>query len=373
MDITKPYFLIMPALISLFSCHFFFYELSFFVVINSPLILVLFAVVSSILMFSVGVDRLPENSVSVALINSTNKFNRVFWIIIGASFASSTLLVLYFSNKFGFYSIFVNASLLQTNAISNSLGNFLYLNVFVFPVLFILTLYKSKLYFVLLFFSLFFLYFAGIKSYMFQSFALLGLILLSGRKVGSLSFYSFLLLSALFLYFFIYDVLIDLASENAGHSFDRFLSYFSGSWATYSFYLKDGLETPYPGLTIFYPIYKLASMGQITLDEYYRFYEINGFQLNVVPLFQLAYLEGGFWLQLFMVFVLSFAYVFLRLLCFQYKRNVFFRVCLYFFCSTFIISSLFANVFQDLPVYISIFILIFAGFISQVRLKKRLR
>ena len=65
MDITKPYFLIMPALISLFSCHFFFYELSFFVVINSALVLALFAIVSSLLMFALVSVRLHENSLIV--------------------------------------------------------------------------------------------------------------------------------------------------------------------------------------------------------------------------------------------------------------------------------------------------------------------
>lgn len=369
MDITKPYFIVLPALISLFLCHFFFFNLSFFVVVNSASVLILFALVCSLLMYSLGLDRLPAKIFSERQFNSTKGFNAIFLSMVVVSFLSSALLVVDFSSKFGFYSIFINASLLQKNAISNSLGNFLYLNVFIFPVLFILTFYRSKLYLILLFLSLFFLYFAGIKSYIFQSFALLGLILMSGKKFSSLAIYSFLMLLALFFYFFVYDVFIDLSSSSAGHSFDRFLSYFSGSWATYYFYLIDGLETPYPGLTVFYPIYKIASMGQITLDEYYRFYNINGFQLNVVPIFQLAYLEGGFWLQFFMVFFLSFVYVFIRFLCVKFEGNIFFRVCLYFYCSTFVISSLFSNVFQDLPVYISIFLLIFAGIISQLRLR----
>ena len=371
MDITKPYFLIMPALISLFLCHFFFFDLSFFVIFNSSLVLVLFAVVCSLLMYSLGLGRSLAISSSVRLFDRTKRFDGIFLIIVIFSFLSSAFLVLDFVRQFGFASIFLNASLLQKNAISNSLGNFLYLNVFIFPIVFVLSMNRSKLYVLLLFLSLFFLYFAGIKSYIFQSFALLGLILLSGKRFSSLVFYSFFLFLALFLYFFVYDVFIDLSSDSANHSLDRFLSYYSGSWGTYLFYLVDGLDTPYPGLTVFYPFYKIVSMGGITLDDYYRFYDVNGFQLNVVPIFQLAYLEGGFSLQLFLIFFLSFIYVFIRFLCIKFKHNIFFRICLYFYCSTFIISSLFSNVFQDLPVYISIFLLILAGIVSQLRLSRR--
>ncbi|MAA64495.1 MAG: hypothetical protein CL581_06935 [Alteromonadaceae bacterium] len=371
MDITKPYLLILPGVISLFLCHFFFFELSVFVVLNSFLVLFLFSTVSYFLMFFLGLNRSVSMAAISELVRKTRKFNVIFILILIFCFLASAFLVLKFSMKFGFLSIFMNASLLQENAISNSLGNFLYFNVFLFPVLFLLTFYKSKWYMFLLVFSFFFLYFTGIKSYIFQSFALLGLLLLSGKRISSLMLYSLLFLSLLFLYFFIYDVFIDLSSDSVRHSMNRFLSYYSGSWGTYHYYLIDGLESPYPGLTVFYPFYKVMFMGQVTLDEYYRFYDVSGFQLNVVPIFQLAYLEGGFLLQLFFVFILSFFYIFIRFLCLKFENNIFFRVCLFFYCSTFIISSFFSNVFQGLPIYISIFVLIFAGFLSQLRIKKR--
>lgn len=147
-------------------------------------------------------------------------------------------------------------------------------------------------------------------------------------------------------------------------SLDRFLAYFSGSWGTFFLYEKEGWDTPYPGLTVLYPGYKILSFGSIDLKEFVRFYDVSGFQLNVVPFFQLAYLEGGLILQLVVVIFTAFIYSLFRYLARIYSNNIFIKVAFLYFCSVFVISSLFSSIFLDLQFYTTMFLLIFFSCIS---------
>ena len=250
------------------------------------------------------------------------------------------------------------------------LGNFLYLNVIVLPLSLLLFFSGGKKYIIVAFLSLFFLYFTGIKSYLFQSFILMFFIFSHGLKFRNIIFFCFIMFFLLFTYFFFYDYYIDKASIDLLSTLDRFLAYFSGSWGTFYYYLKDGWETPYFGLSIFFPIYKIVSLGAVSLADYNRFYDVNGFNLNVIPFFQLAYLEGGSLFQSVVIFSTSLFYSFIRYLAITNSRNIYYRVLLFYFSSTFLISSLFANVFSDLPVYIVIFFLLLLGAFSDFRMNR---
>lgn len=363
MDYSKPIFLVLPALFSLFVCDVFFFKLPVFVILNSIFVLASFLVATVLLSNAIGVGKdLRKDDVLKMLPGYSSLKHAVFFLIV-ISYIPSLMLVYIFSSKFGFISIFTNSSLLQTNAISNSLGNFLYLNVVLIPVLLVMTRY-AKWYFLLIFASLFFLYFTGIKSYLIQSVALCFLYALMGRSFSQV--FLFLILFFVFVvgFFYYYDSNIDLAASNVEESLGRLLAYFSGSWATFSFYLEEGVYFQYPLISIFYPFYKIISFGSIELNDYLRFYNVNGYELNVVPVFQWVYLEGGVVMQIFSAIFFAYCYCLLRTVAINTK-NIFHLLAFLFFCTTFVVSTLFANVFSDLPVYISLLLLLFLGFFSK--------
>lgn len=359
MDITKPFAIIAPAMVSILFCDLFFYKLDVATILLAVLPLLIFAAVSTLLMYVFSANG---NLQPIGMRVCGN-----FFIIIAAvaivSFAASIYLVINFSRDFGFYSIFINADLLQSNAISNSLGNFLYLNVFLFPVFLKLLIHSRPkfVFFACSLLSLFFLYFAGIKSYLFQSILLCGFIFLRGQNFSRIILTFLLLLSIFVLYFIFYDSQIDLAADDSIESLGRFLAYFSGSWATFQNYLNEPISSNYPALATFFPFYKIILHGDVALSDYLRFFTIEGFELNVVPLFQLAYLEGGAFFQFFIIILFSFAYALIRKFALMREDNIFFQICNTYFCSTFVISSLFANVFGDLHLYISFAIIFFAA------------
>lgn len=365
MDITKPFAIIAPAMVSILVCDLFFHELDVATIFLGVAPLLIFAVLSTLLIHAFAAQK------KLQPINMVIQGN--FLIIIAAmtmvSFVASTYLVINFSRDFGFYSVFLRADLLQSNAITNSFGNFLYLNVLLFPIFLKLAIDNGPrlMFLICLVLSLFFLYFAGIKSYLFQSILLCGFIFLRGRGFSKIALTLLLLLSVLVLYFIFYDSHIDLAADSILESLGRFLAYFSGSWATFQSYLEDPLRSQYPALATFFPFYKIILGGDVALSDYLKFFTIEGFELNVVPLFQLSYLEGGWIFQCLVIMLSSFAYALIRKLALMRANNIFFQICHVYFCSTFIISSLFANVFGDLHVYISFAIVFLAAAALKVK------
>ncbi len=368
MDITKPLSIVAPAMVSILVCDFFFHKLNLSTILLGFTPLLIFAALSTLLTYITS----SKKKLRPIKIFTDGNFLKIIRIITIISFASSTYLVINFSREFGFDSIFTKADLLQSNAITNSLGNLLYFNVFLLPIfLKILSTGKSKtIYATCSALSLFFLYFAGIKSYLFQSILLCAFVFLQGKNFKNIALTFFLTLAALLTYFIFYDTHIDLSANNTFESLQRFLAYFSGSWATFESYLENPPSSQHQALGTFFPFYKIISNGEISLSEYLRFFSIEGFELNVIPLFQMAYLEGGVFLQLFVIISSAFTYSFTRILASIYENNIFLQIFHAFFCSTFVISSLFANVFGDLHLYIS-FAIIFLAAVTLRRNKIR--
>lgn len=362
MDVTKPFYLVFPALVSMILCHLYFYELSEFVLLNGLYSLALFFIFSHFISFGIIPSGWLRGGEVNELITSAKNFKLIFFCLVVFCYLGSAGLVYTFSSKFGFLTIFRDPSLLQKNAITNSLGYLLYMNIMLVPVFLALSVKDSKLYFFFFVLSVFFLLFAGIKSYIFQSIALTFLVFSQGRPFFQLLMKFTFVFVGLFTIFVGYDFFLDSGAPDLEKSSERFLAYFSGSWGTFSHYNDEGWGTPYPGLTVLYPIYKIFSFGGVSLADYTRFYEINGFNLNVVPVFQLAYLEGGWLFQTVFTLLLSFIYVTLRHRASKARSNIFHKLIFYFFCSSFVISSLFANIFADLTFWLSIFAFSFLGF-----------
>lgn len=367
LDLTRPEFIIIIPGVSLLLCGMFFYDLKSYVYLNAILSFFGFFVFSYFFMYVFKVTKKRNYSMrNWSSFRSTE--HMLMWIFIINAFLFSGYLVFLFSFSYGFSSILYSPYLLQTKAIVNSAGNFLHLNISLLTVFLILVIKnKSLIYFIALLFSLFFLYFAGIKGYIFQSILLAAFFFLSGIRFSRLVLLSVLGIFFFIAYFVYYDINLDKSASTVGESVYRFLAYFSGSWATFEKYVDSGWESPYPGLLIFSAFYKVASFGDVSMANFNVFFNINGFNLNVVPIFQSAYLDGGLGFQLFYIVFMSFVYAFLRWLSSAHPFNLFFEIAYVYFCSTLVLSMFFSNIFSALTFYISMFSLLVIGFSRHIK------
>lgn len=347
LDLTSPIFIMLFLLADIIICEKLFFELSFYTYLVNLSGALLFLLINYIL--------LKKNFFFLNIDKESNSYGyKIFFPIIFISFVSSIMLVYLFSDKFGFISIFLFPDLLQSNAIINSLGYFLYLNIIILPFCIYMIFYKKTKIFIYLFImmgSLFFLYFAGIKSYIFQGFltTLVMVLILSKLKKSFIILLLFLL--SIISFFAFYDLLIDLSASSIEDSLNRFLAYLTGSFATGDLYLNKNWDSPYLGLRTLEFIYKLFTFGEIKPVDYVVFYNINGYLLNVVPLFQLTIVEGNIFFQIIIVFIISLIYIYFR---HKMIRNFnIINIILYsYVTSSLIISLIFANILGELTFYI---------------------
>ena len=352
-DLTSPIFIMLFLILDILICELLFFELSFYTYIVNLSGGLLFLFISYILLqknfFFLNIRKKP-----------TNYNIGIFLPIIFISFISSFILVYLFSDKFGFISIFLFPDLLQKNAIINSLGYFLYLNVIIFPFCIYMIFYKKhkiSIYLFIMIISLFFLYFAGIKSYIFQAFLTTIIMVLILSKLKKSFFVLVLFLFIIISFFSFYDLLIDLSATSLDDSLNRFLAYLTGSFATGDLYIKNNWDSPYIGLRTIEFIYKLFSFGEIKPIDYVVFYDVKGYLLNVVPLFQLTIVEGNVFFQILIVFIVSLIYIFFRLKMIK-DFNIIDIILYSYVTSSFVISLIFANILGELTFYVLIILMI---------------
>ena len=352
-DLTSPIFIMLFLILDILICELLFFELSFYTYIVNLSGGLLFLFISYIL--------LQKNFFFLNIRKKPTIYNiGIFLPIIFISFISSFILVYLFSDKFGFISIFLFPDLLQKNAIINSLGYFLYLNVIIFPFCIYMIFYKKhkiSIYLFIMIISLFFLYFAGIKSYIFQACLTTTIMVLILSKLKKSFFVLVLFLFIIISFFSFYNLLIDLSATSLDDSLNRFLAYLTGSFATGDLYIKNNWDSPYIGLRTIEFIYKLLSFGEIKPIDYVVFYDVKGYLLNVVPLFQLTIVEGNVFFQILIVFIVSLIYIFFRLKMIK-DFNIIDIILYSYVTSSFVISLIFANILGELTFYVLIILMI---------------
>ena len=355
--------IILYACFTLILCDVFFYPLSIYIYLGTIYSYLLFLLIS----YSVlGQQRFFYKYIPKK-IKITKQEKISFLIIIFLSYSASFELVYLFSQKFGFISIFYDSSLLQSNAISNSLGYLLYLNVLILPyslfrIFYIKSSYMNKIFYILVFaLSLFFFFFTGIKGYLFL--AILNLIILFlyfsslQRSLIIILFFILILIS----YFIFYDSMIDLVTSNIEGSLNRFFAYLVGSWAVADIKIQDNWVTPYYALKTVPFFYKLMGYGHEYQESFNVFYNINGLNLNVVPFFQYAFIEGGLFLQSIIVIATSLLISITKKFLLK-KFSIYLLFIYLFIIGNFILSLTFANTIGGLKFYTTLFILLIVKF-----------
>jgi oligosaccharide repeat unit polymerase len=364
-DLLNPIFIILYAFSTLLICDIFFYSLSIYVYLITILGYLLFLLFIFLFLNKkiIWYKMLPKQ------IYVTKQEKIFFLCLIILSFFASIELIIIFSNKFSFLSIFYNSSLLQNNAISNSLGYLLYLNVIILPYSIFRIFYTNdRSYILVLILSLFFLYFTGIKGYLFLGIinTLILFIYFSSTKRALVLIILALLI--MISYFIFYDFFLDLSSNNISDSLHRFMAYFVGSWAVADLKILENWETPYYGFKTFPFIYKLLGYGTEYQELYNVFYNVNGLKLNVVPFIQYAFIEGGLFLQTLIIFLLSIIVIIFRKLLF-YSFSIYYLFFYIFVMGNFILSLTFANTIGGLKFYTTICILFLLKFFIKILIK----
>lgn len=279
-------------------------------------------------------------------------------------------LVNTFVENFGFDSLFRRPDLFQRNSIVNYYGYLLYLNVFIFS-LFSITEQKSALYrlvYVVIFIiSVLSLIFSGNKSYLFQA-LLLYMLVKSKGNIGSSAKILLIFIGIIVFLFALYDEYIDLVDSQS--VFDRPLIYIFGGWATLqSFIDSGGYSAVYVGDHLFYPIIKVLTYGSFPEESLFKFYDVDGFDLNQFSIFGSAFLDFWYLGVIAVGFFLGAVEYFLRVARYSRESDIW-TIIYWYFVAELLLSFFFANMFGSLYVYTSVMIILIINFAYHIFFKR---